>query len=77
MLGACSRLQLASTPECALARTPPPGQNGSMAAKPNPISDGFGTLTPYLIVGDGAGALDFYTETRLEPSGGSPRGWTR
>jgi PhnB protein len=32
-----------------------------MAAKINPVPEGYATLTPYLIVHDGAAALDFYT----------------
>jgi PhnB protein len=33
-----------------------------MAAKITPVPEGYGTLTPYLIVPDGAAALEFYTK---------------
>jgi PhnB protein len=33
-----------------------------MATKLSPVPEGYGTLTPYLIVHDGAAALDFYAK---------------
>src|SRR5512138_558436 len=39
-----------------------PGQHVSMATKLSPVPEGYGTLTPYLIVHDGAAALDFYAK---------------
>src|SRR3954452_2406223 len=46
-------------------------------SKPKPIPDGYASITPYLIVGDGAAALDFYKKAfgatehvRMEAPGG-------
>jgi PhnB protein len=46
-------------------------------SKPKPIPDGYHTITPYLIVNDGAAALDFYKKAfsatehvRMEMPGG-------
>ena len=36
-------------------------------AKVKPVPEGFHTVTPYLVVDDGARAIEFYQQAFLEP----------